>query len=156
MKNYYKILIVIFIFFISCKQLPPFKGKQDLVGSWHCEKIEITTPRGTNFGFLMRKYGFANFSIYQDSLYSFSMNILQDVVLEKEILGGTYSKTVLQAGYKNTRTGYYQTTDSSLILFDFNKVKINEESYSFCERVLLTTFTDEDKRFWKIFWKKDN
>lgn len=156
MKNFEKFIVLsFFLFFISCKQLPPYKGKQDLIGNWHCNTIEITTPSHNNINFAMQRYGFANFSLYKDSSYTFSLDILRDVVMEKEAFGNTYSKTVIHAGYKNFRRGFYYASDSKLIFLDANKDRVNDESYFFNERTLLTKFVDKDNKLWKISWEKE-
>ena len=149
------ITLLCFLFFISCKQLPPYKGKQDLIGNWHCNTIEITTPSHNNINFAMQRYGFASFSLNQDNSYSFSMDILRDVVLEKESFDNTYSKTVIRAGYKNFRRGFYYATGGNITFLDANKDRVNEESYFFNEKTLLTKFIDNDNKLWKISWEKE-
>lgn len=155
MKNITKLIISLLVLLTSCKQLPPYKGKLDLIGTWCCNAIEITTPSHNNVNFAMQRYGFASFSLDKDSSYSFSMAILRDVVLEKEAFGNTYSKTIIQAGYKKFRSGFYYATDGNITFLDANKNKVNEESYFFNERTLLTKFIDNDNKLWKISWEKE-
>ncbi len=153
-----KIIIVISssLLFISCKQLPSFNSKEDLLGDWHCKTIEITSASHNSVNFVIRKYGFADLSFDEDSSYSFSMEIFQDVVIDKNLFGGTYSKTVLNSGYKNYRLGYYQATDSSITFMDVNRIEIKNEDYFFNKRTLFTKFSDKDNKLWKISWVKDN
>jgi hypothetical protein len=153
---FWLITIVISLSLFSCQQLTPYKNKQDLIGNWHCNKIEINTPSHNKVSFEMSTYGSAKITIDKNGLYSFWMDISRDVVLEKEILGNAYSKTIIQAGYTNYRVGFYYATDSSLIVLDADKNKIDEESYSFNERTLTTKFTDKAEKLWKISWVKEN
>jgi len=139
---------------MSCKEQPTYKNKKDLVGNWHCKAIEITTVSHDIVSFPMDRYGFATFSLDKDSLYTFSIDILHDVVLDKKIFGNTYSKTIINAGYKVYRSGSYNYNDSCIALFDMNRIIVNEESYFFEGSILYTKYIDKDKKQWEISWEK--
>ena len=78
------------------------------------------------------------------------MDIERDVVLEKEAFGNTFSKIVLQAGYKNFKKGFYVVTDSSIIILDTEKNVVENDNYLFNERELLTQFMD------RVFFPLEN
>jgi hypothetical protein len=156
MNKSINLLILMIILIWSCKPLEPYKSKYDLIGNWHCRTIEITTPTHNKVVFAIRKYGYADYTIAKDSSYSFSMGILSDVVLEKEALGNSYAKTIIQAGYKNFRRGFYYATNNNIIFYDANKIKVNEENYFFTERTLFTKYLDKDNKQWLISWEKEN
>ena len=150
---------IFFLFFIcflsSCKPLPPFTSKKDLMGKWVCRTIDIITPNKNIASFAIYKYGYANFSLDADNTYMYSINITSDVILEKEVLGNTYAKTILKRGYEEFRKGYYSADDSLIVLYDVNKIKIKEDWYYFKERTLVTVSTDNENKLWKIFWEKE-
>jgi hypothetical protein len=153
--NFLQIRLVLLLS-VGCRQLQPYQGKHDLPGTWLCRTVGIRTHTQHEVDFAMHNYGFASLSFDNDSSFSFSLEILRDVVLEEEVLGNRYSRTVIQAGYKQYRKGYYCATDSSIILYDANRTRANEESYVFEGRTLLTRSTDEDSRLWEISWAKEN
>ena len=153
MKIIYFVLILFAVSY-GCKPSIQYKGNKDLVGNWKCKTVEIIAPSSERVSFPMDKYGFSNFTLNNDSSYYFLMEIMQDVILEKEVFGNPYRKTILKSGYKNYRTGYYFASSSELLLYDANRIISNKYSYYFDGQTLYTKFYDKENKQWKISWVK--
>ena len=153
-KIIYCILILILItMYHSCKPLIPYKGNKDLIGNWEGKTVEIIA-QSERVSFPMYKYGFATFTLYDDSTYYYLMEITRDVILEKEVFGNPYAKTILKSGFKNYRTGYYLASSSEIILYDANRIISKEYSYYFDEQTLSIRFKDKENKQWIITWEK--
>ena len=147
-------LILLLTLASGCSNSIPYKGNKDLIGYWEAKSVEIVAPSYDGVRFPMQRYGFASLTINNDSSYIFNMEIMQDVILEKEVFGNPYSKVVLNAGYQNYKQGYYLASDTSIILYDANKIFSNEYNYDFSGQILYTRFIDKEKKRWKISWEK--
>lgn len=106
--------------------------------------------------FPVQKYGYASFSIDKDQSYSFTITILHNVIFDKNILGNTYNKIIINAGYKNFKTGKYAATDSTIIFLNYDGTHAGTEKYSFNGRTLFTQYKDREKNTWLISWEKDS
>lgn len=145
--------LIIFTIFYSCEPTIPYKGNKDLLGSWKGRTVLITA----NFekvSFPMDKYGFASFTLYNDSTYDYLLEITRDVILEKEVFGNPYAKTILRSGFKDYKRGYYLASDSMLIFKDANKIISREYSYYFDMQILYVKFNDKENKQWIISWEK--
>lgn len=154
LKMFFCCILNLIIFISGCRHALPFKNKSDLLGNWEGEMIKIANKSNLETHFPIRKYGYASFSLNKDNSYTFSMTILRDVILEKNILSNTYSKVLIKAVYKEFRTGEYSAIDSAIIFFNNNGKIENKEKYFFKDRTLYTNFTDKDKNNWLISWEK--
>jgi len=137
----------------GCKPSIPYKGNKDLIGNWEGKTVEIIA-HSERVNFPMYKYGFANFTLYNDSTYYYSMEITRDVILEKEVFGNPYAKTVLKSGYKNYKRGYYLASSSKIILYDANRIISKEYNYYFDKQTLYIKFKDKGNKQWLISWEK--
>lgn len=144
---------ILFIILCGCKPSVPYKGNKDLFGNWKGKTVEITS-QSERVSFPMYKYGFATFTLYNDSTYYYLMEITRDVILEKEVFGNPYTKTVLKSGYKNYKSGYYLASSSKIILYDANRIISEEFSYYFDEQTLYIKFEDKENKQWLISWEK--
>jgi hypothetical protein len=145
--------LALFITLNGCKSSVPYKGNKDLFGDWEGKTVEITA-QSERVSFPMYKYGFATFTLYNDSTYYYSMEITRDVVLEKEVFGNPYAKTILKSGYKNYKRGYYLASSSKIILYDANKIISKEYGYYFDKQTLYIKFKDKENKQWLISWEK--
>ncbi len=156
MKPSFYYILILALIIVGCKQSIPFTNKNDLLGNWKGEIIKITTPSNLETHFPIRKYGYASFSLNKDNSYTFSMTILRDVILDKNILGNNYSKALIKAVYKEFKTGKYTAIDSAMIFLNNNGIIENKEKYFFIDRTLYTEYSDKDKNIWLISWEKEN
>ena len=152
MKIYYIAFLLLLINY-GCKPSIPYKGNKDLIGNWEGKTVDIIA-QSERVTFPMYKYGFATFTLYNDSTYYYLMEITRDVILEKEIFGNSYAKTILKSGFKNYRTGYYLASSSEIILYDANRIISKEYSYYFEEQTLCIKFKDNEDKQWIITWEK--
>ena len=150
------IILLLSLILIDCKKSPHYNSRNDLIGNWQCDYIEISIPHNNEARFAIQRYGYASISLNEDSSYSFNLNIIRDVDLEKIVLGNSYSKTIIQAGYKEFRRGYYTATNNNLTFYDANRKIINNESYFFNEKILVTKFINKENKFLKFYWVKEN
>ena len=152
--NFKYLLLGLFLLNVSCNKNIAYKGNKDLIGYWEATTVEIVDPNYNAVRFPMGKYGYSEINFNDDSIYSFRMEIHQDVILEKEVLGNQFEKVILKAGYTNYKQGFYFASDTSIILYDGNKLFSDEYRYDFQEQHLFTYFTDKASRKWKIKWEK--
>lgn len=144
---------LLFIFLNGCKPPIPYEGNKDLIGNWKGKTFEIIT-RSERVNFPMYKYGFASINFYSDSTYNYTIEITNDVILEKEVFGNPYAKTIINSGYKMYKSGYYLVGSSKIILYDVNKLISQEYEYYFNEQTFNLKFIDKDNKEWLIVWKK--
>jgi len=141
---------ILFSFLNGCKPSVSYKGKKELIGNWEGKTVEITA-QSERVSFPMYKYGFATFTLYNDSTYYYSMEIINDVIFEKEVFGNTNTKTILKSGYKS---GYYLASSSKIILYDTNRLMSKEYNFYFDEQTLYLKFKDQENKQWLICWEK--
>lgn len=153
MKIFYYTLIL-FVICVGCKSTVSYKGNKDLMGNWEGKTIDIISPSNERVSFPMSRYGFSTMRFDNDSTYYFLMEIMHDVILEKEVFGNPYTKTVLKSGYKKYKTGYFLASNSEIILYDYNRILSNKLSYYFNEQILYTKFKDKENKQWIISWEK--
>ena len=155
MRNLIYSLPIFLLMIWGCSDLPPFNGKKDLPGSWHCKTIEIVSPENESISISAYKYGYAYFELSKDNQFYYNFEIIKDVVIEKSVFGNPYKKTLLQGGYKNIRKGRYSAGDSTISFFDQNNNLINSETYSFSDRKLITSYKDKENKTWKFCWERE-
>ena len=159
-KHRFKILgtasIIMFFLTAGCGRRSSYNSPGDLWGTWNCISIEITTQKKETVSFAMNKYGYANMIFDKDSSYSYNLEILRDVVIEKGTIGNLMEKRIIQAGYKRYRSGSFLATNDSVVLFDADRIKVITEKYCYEDRVLSTTFIDNDNKRWTIKWEKSS
>ncbi|MHB9011450.1 MAG: hypothetical protein ACYC49_04405 [Ignavibacteriaceae bacterium] len=156
LKLIFYYILIISLIIAGCKPSIPFTNKSDLLGNWKGEIIKITTPSNLETHFPIRKYGYASFSLNKDNSYTFSLTILRDVILDKNILGNNYSKILIKAVYKDFNTGNYTASDSAIIFLNNNGIIANKEKYFFTDRTLYTEYSDKNQNIWLISWEKEN
>ncbi|RJQ65093.1 MAG: hypothetical protein C4517_00675 [Stygiobacter sp.] len=156
MKNFLNLILQLQFLLISCEPSPPYNNKKDLVGNWECKNVRITTSNKNISFFDMSKYGYASLVLSKDTTYTFSMVIMKDVVIDKEVFGNLYSKKIINAGFKNLRKGSYSTSEKTMIFYDDNKTVVSEENYHFENRTLVSRYLDKEKKIWEVSWEKVN
>lgn len=152
MKKIHFVLIILIMIY-GCRSSKKYEGNKDLIGNWEGKTVEIIA-QSERISFPMYKYGFASLVLSGDSTYNYLMEINRDVVLEKEVFGNPYAKTILKSGYKNYKRGSYYASSSELLLYDANKILSNEYSYYFEGETLYMKFKDKEDKLWIISWEK--
>ncbi len=113
MKIYY-ITFILIIAGYGCKPSITYKGNIDLIGNWEGKTVEITSPSSERISFPMSKYGFSSLTLNKDSSFNFVMEIMRDIILDKDVFGNSYSKVMLKSGFKNYRSGYFLASASKI------------------------------------------
>lgn len=148
---YFNILLLIII--NGCQPSKNYEGKKDLIGDWEGQIVDISNI-SDRISFPIYKYGYANFTLNEDSTYSYLMETISDVVIEKEVFGFPYPQTILKSGYKNFKMGYYLASSNRITLFDANRIKLKEYTYYFKNSTLYLEFNDKSDKQWVITWEK--
>ncbi|MBA4316773.1 MAG: hypothetical protein C0412_00075 [Flavobacterium sp.] len=150
MKN-----VFLFIFILTaCNIEPPYTKKTDVYGFWNADEITIVTKKNFTKTFDVENYGYANLDISPKGYYESTINILKDIIVEKEIFGNNYKHIMIQKGYKNYKYGKSTINDSTIELFKSNELIWKVDKYYFKERTMITCIEDTKENKWKIVWHK--
>ncbi len=138
------LIISVIISIYGCKKEIIYKGNKDLIGKWKGYAIEIK-PNNKNdlINFDVENYGYARLELNKDSAFTFMLEIMKDVVVDKEIFGNQYGKKVIQAGYKKYKRGFYLADSNKIVFYDYNKITNKNYKYYFRENILYTIFSDK-------------
>lgn len=140
---------------LGCSGKTAYTSQKDLPGEWNAVRAEVTSvSTKENLSFSMDKYGKGSLVLMADSSCVFSMSLKRDLVIEKDVLGNPFRKTLLHSGFSTYQRGYFSSNDSALFIFDYDKIKTEVLKYSFQEQMLITRHADRKNLQWKIFWEK--
>jgi len=149
------LLLLIGFFLLGCSGKTEYSSQKDLPGEWKAVRAEVTSVSSKEtLSFSMDQFGKGNLVLEADSSSVFSMSLNRDLIIEKDVLGSPYRKTILHSGFSTYQRGYYSSNDSVLLIFDYDRIKTQILNYGFQEQTLLTHHADKNNLQWKIFWEK--
>ncbi|MBN8706907.1 MAG: hypothetical protein J0L62_13605 [Bacteroidetes bacterium] len=151
-----RILYFLMVVLLSgCSDKKEYSSQKDLPGEWKAFRAEVTSVSANEtLSFSMDQFGKGSLVLGADSSCVFSMSLSRDLIIEKDVLGNSYRKTILHSGFSTYQRGYYSATDSILLVLDYNKKNTQFLKYGFQEQTLLTHHADKKNLQWKIFWEK--
>jgi hypothetical protein len=137
------VVILAMLVTISCTKT----HRSSIVGDWSGDYVTIAKGE-ESISVPIRKYGYFSLSLASDSTFTMSVAVLKDLRVEKEVFGMTMNKVLIPAVYKSTRFGKWARSDSSLRLFNGEKVLTGHTAPNGEEMTL--TFTDAEDRRWSV------
>ncbi|MDP4199533.1 MAG: hypothetical protein Q8922_03170 [Bacteroidota bacterium] len=115
--------------------------------AWHGAMVTLSDPHlNESITEPIEKFGYLNLTLSRDSTFEFSLGVLKDVVLARNVFGVEGNVVLLKAVYKSERFGKLRLQDSSLILSSPEGVIFVSQDSVHSE--LHLRYTDREHRKW--------